>query len=160
MERTLILIRHAKSAWPPETHDLARPLAGRGRRDAPAVGRWLRDHIPMIDLVVCSPAVRATGTWDLAVNELDAKPRFRHEKRLYEASAEDLLKVIQELPPNVSTVVLVAHNPGLEDFLTLLTRAVEPLKTSAIAVITTPASWDQVYAGSGTLETLMIARGQ
>ncbi len=160
MERQLILLRHAKSAWPPKTRDAARPLAGRGRRDAPAVGRWLRDHIPTIELVVCSPAVRAAETWNLAAAELDAKPRLRHDKRLYEASAGDLLKVTQELSPTISTTVLVGHNPGLENFLTLLTGAVEPLKTSAIAVITTPASWDQIHAGSGTLGALATPRGR
>jgi phosphohistidine phosphatase len=157
--RTLILLRHAKSAWPQGTPDVARPLAGRGRRDAPAVGRWLREQIPKIDLVVCSPAVRAVQTWDLAAAQLDAKPRVRHDERLYGAWAEDLLKVIQELPHKASTAVLVGHNPSLEDFLTLLTGAAEPLKTSAIAVITTPGSWEQGCPGSWSLEALATPRG-
>jgi len=160
VKRTLILLRHAKSAWPTETRDAARPLAQRGRRDALAVGRWLRDQIPTIDLVVCSPAIRATETWDLAAAQLDAKPRLRHDKRLYHASAEDLLKVTQELPVQASRVVLVGHNPGLEDFLTLLTGAAEPLKTSAIAVVATPAGWDRTQPGSGTLTALATPRGR
>jgi phosphohistidine phosphatase len=159
MKRTLILLRHAKSAWPQGTPDAARPLAERGRHDAPAVGRWVREQIPKIDLVVCSPAVRAVQTWDLAVAQWELIPPVRHDERLYGASAEDLLKVTLELPREASTVVLVGHNPGLENFLALLTGAAEPLKTSAIAVITTPGGWDQTNLGSGTLEALATPRG-
>jgi phosphohistidine phosphatase len=159
MTRTLILLRHAKSAWPADTADAARPLAARGLRDAPAVGRWLHAQAPTIDHVVCSPAVRAAQTWDLAAAQLDAMPRVRHDERLYDASAQDLLAVIQELPPSASTAVLVGHNPGLEDILTLLTGLAEPLKTSAIAVITTALSWEQARPRSWTVATLATPRG-
>jgi phosphohistidine phosphatase len=158
--RTLVLLRHAKSAWPPETPDAARPLAARGCRDAPAVGRWLREQLPGIDIVVCSPAVRAIQTWGLAAAQLEAAPRVRQDERLYDASAQDLVKVTQELPQQASVAVLVGHNPGLEDLLTLLTGATEPLKTSAIAVITTPGGWEQARSGSGTLAALATPRGQ
>jgi phosphohistidine phosphatase len=160
MARTLILLRHAKSAWPQDTPDAARPLAGRGRRDAPAVGRWLRERTPKIDLVVCSPAVRAVQTWDLAAAQLDAIPQVRYDEWLYGASAQDLLSATQELPHKASTAVLVGHNPGLEDFLTLLTGVAEPLKTSAIAVITTPGSWERAGPGSWTLAALATPRGR
>lgn len=160
MTRTLILLRHAKAARPQETPDVARPLAERGRRDATAVGCWLRKQALRIDLVICSPAVRAVQTWDLAAAQLDAIPQVRHDEWLYGASAEDLLTATQELPRKASTAVLVGHNPGLEDFLTLLTSAAERLKTSTIAVITTPVSWEQARAGPWTLETLATPRGQ
>lgn len=159
MTRTLILLRHAKSAWPQESSDAARPLAGRGRRDAPAVGRWLRGQIPKIDLVLCSPAVRAAQTWDLAAAQLDSVPRLRHDERLYDASAEQLLTITQELPSEASTVVLVGHNPSLEDLLALLTGADELLKTSAIAVMTTPANWAEAKTRSWTLKVLATPRG-
>ncbi|MGH3694028.1 MAG: SixA phosphatase family protein [Pseudonocardiaceae bacterium] len=168
MIRTLILLRHAKSAWPPDTPDALRPLAERGRRDAPAAGRWLRAHLGPIDHVVCSPAVRAVQTWDLVAAQLDTKPSVRHDERLYDASAADLLAVTQELAPQASTAALVGHNPGLEDFLTMLTGAFEPLKTSTVAVITAPASWEMVHpeswtqtwtAQTWTLETLTTPRG-
>ena len=125
MARTLVLLRHAKSAWPDGIPDVQRPLAGRGCRDAPAAGRWLREQVSRIDLVVCSPALRAVQTWDLAATQLDPIPPVRHDERLYGASAEELLTVTQELPDKASTVVLVSHNPGLEDFLELLAGTVE-----------------------------------
>jgi phosphohistidine phosphatase len=159
MIRTLILLRHAKSAWPPDTPDALRPLAERGLRDAPAVGRWLRDHVAPIDRVVCSPAVRAVQTWELVAAQLTPTPHVRHDERLYGASAAELLTVAQELAPQVLTAALVGHNPGLEDFLTLLTGAVEPLKTSAVAVITAPASWETTQGEPWTLTTLATPRG-
>jgi len=159
LTRTLILLRHAKSAWPQDTPDARRPLAGRGRRDAPAVGRWLSEQVPPIDLVLCSPAARAVQTWDLAAAQLDPTPQVRHDQRLYDASADDLLAVTRELPSTASTVVLVGHNPGLEDFLQLLTGAVESLKTSAIAVMTTPATWAEAPTRSWALEAQVTPRG-
>jgi phosphohistidine phosphatase len=159
MARTLILLRHAKSAWPADTPDVTRPLAERGRRDAAAVGRWLREQVTKIDLVLCSPAVRAVQTWNLAAAQLEAIPRVHHDERLYSACAEELLQVTLELPHKVSTVVLVGHNPGLEDFLELLTGTVEVLKTSAIAVMVTPATWAKAKARSWTLKTVATPRG-
>lgn len=159
MTRTLILLRHAKSAWPPDTADALRPLAERGRRDAPAVGHWLRHHVPAIDRVVCSCAVRAVQTWELAAAQLPTAPSVRQDERLYGADAADLLTVVRELPPQASTAALVGHNPGLEDFLTLLTGALEPLKTSTIAVIRAPDRWDTTQADSCTLVTLATPRG-
>jgi phosphohistidine phosphatase len=158
-DRRLILLRQAKSAWPDETPDSQRPLAGRGRRDAPAVGRWLGRHVPKIELVLCSPAVRARQTWDLAAAELATPPERRHDERLYAASADDLLRVIRDLPPQVSTALLVGHNPGLEDLLELLTGAAERLKTSAIAVASTPGTWARAQPRRWTLEALATPRG-
>lgn len=158
--RTLILLRHAKSAWPPDTPDVARPLTERGRRDAPAVGRWLRERAPTIDLVVCSPAVRAVQTWDLAAAELAAIPPVRQDGRLYGASAQDLLRITRQLPHTALTAVLVGHNPGLEHFLTLLTGVTEPLKTSAIAVLRAPGGWAQVRWSSWALVALATPRGR
>ncbi|MGH3874069.1 MAG: SixA phosphatase family protein [Pseudonocardiaceae bacterium] len=160
MTRTLVLLRHAKSEWPDGVPDAQRPLGQRGRRDAPAVGRWLRAQVTRIDLVVCSPAVRAVQTWELAAPQLDAAPAVRHDERLYGASAEELLTVTRQLPDTASTVALVGHNPGLEDFLELLAGAVDVLRTSAIAVIVTPAHWAETAAGSGTLAALATPRGQ
>lgn len=159
MTRTLILVRHAKSAWPADTRDVARPLAGRGRRDAPAVGRWLREQGRTIDLVVCSPAVRAAQTWDLVAAQLADMHQVRHDERLYGASAEELLRVTLELPNKASTVVLVGHNPGLEDFLELLTGTVEVLKTSTVAVMIAPGKWGEAHSRSWSLETMVTLRG-
>lgn len=159
MTRTLVLLRHAKSEWPPEVPDALRPLTERGRRDAAAAGRWLRAHVGGIDQVVCSPAVRAVQTWDLAAAQLATTPHLRHDDRLYGACAAELLAITQELSQQTSTAALVGHNPGLEDFLTLLTGVQEPLKTSAVAVITTAVGWASTHPDSWTLEMLATPRG-
>ena len=160
MTRTLILLRHAKSARPEGVPDLQRPLSGRGCRDASAAGRWLREKFAKIDLALCSPAVRVVHTWDLASRQLDAMPQVSHDARLYGASAGELLRITQELPHKASTVVLVGHNPGLEDFLELLTGTAEVLKTSAIAVMATQVTWAQAKDGSCILEAFAVPRGE
>ncbi len=157
--RRLVILRHAKSAWPDGVPDQQRPLAGRGRRDGPAVGRWLRDHVGAIDLVVCSPAVRARQTWELAAAELAALPRVRHDETLYGASADELLEVVRTLPRTARTAVIVGHNPGLEDLAELLTGRSVPLKTSGIAVLVDPASWPDVSPGGCTLAAVGTPRG-
>src|SRR5262249_49530634 len=111
-KRRLILLRHAKSAWP-DVADQDRPLAGRGRRAAPAAGRWLREsgHVP--DLVLCSTALRARETWQLAQEELGAHPQTTFERRVYGASAPQLLELAREAPPRVRGLMIVGHQPTL-----------------------------------------------
>ena len=140
-ERTLILLRHAKSDWSVASSDIDRPLAKRGRRQAPEAGRWLAANISDIGLAVVSPATRARSTWDLVSEELDLPPRSRIEDRIYGASCDELLDVVRDLPDGVETVVLVGHNPGLEDLVPLLTGERAPMPTSALAVITMSGPW-------------------
>ena len=140
-ERTLILLRHAKSDWSGDEADIDRPLAKRGRRQAPDAGSWLATNIDSIDLAVVSPATRARSTWDLVAAELAVHPRTRIDDRVYAASDDELLAVLQELPDDVETVVLVGHNPGIEDLASLLTGEWTPMPTSALAVITVADSW-------------------
>jgi len=127
------------------------------------VGRWLRRNLAAVDLAVCSPAVRARQTWELASAQLDTVPPAREDDRLYAAATEDLLQVTKELPAGAATVVLVGHNPGLEDFLELMSGAVRQLKTSAVAVMLAeaddPADWAHADPGTWTLQTLETPRG-
>src|SRR5690349_17863482 len=139
--RTLILLRHAKSDWSGNEPDLRRPLATRGRRQAPDAGRWLNANLNRIDLAVISPATRARQTWDLAAAQLHRTPPTMIEDRVYAASARQLLSVIRELSSNLHTVVLVGHNPGIEDLAFALTGEPTSMPTSAIAVITWPGTW-------------------
>jgi phosphohistidine phosphatase len=140
-ERTLILLRHAKSDWSGDEADVDRPLAVRGRRQAPEAGAWLAANVDSIGLALVSPAARARNTWELVAAELKVAPRTRLDDRLYAASAEELLTVVRELPAVVESAVLVGHNPGLEDLASLLTGESTRMATSAIAVIAVPGSW-------------------
>lgn len=150
-ERTLILLRHAKSDWSGDEADVARPLAKRGRRQASEAGRWLAANIDWIDLAVLSPARRAQGTWDLVAAELSTPPPRRTDARVYAASDHELLTVMQELPDDIDTIVLVGHNPGIEDLASTLTGERAPMPTSALAVIAISGSWSTVGHGTAAL---------
>jgi phosphohistidine phosphatase len=150
-KRTLILLRHAKSDWSGFHADLDRPLAKRGRRQAPEAGRWLASNIDTIDLAVVSPANRARSTWDLASAELGQQPHTRIDDRVYGASVGQLLGVVRELPDDVHTVVLVGHNPGIEELASLLTDESEPMPTSALAVIESPSPWSSAGQSWATM---------
>jgi phosphohistidine phosphatase len=158
IQRTLALLRHAKSEWPEGVADLERPLAQRGRRDAPVAGRWLRAHLPDIDLVVCSHARRVRQTWELITAELTSVPRVRETEQLYDASAEDLLATARQLPDSARTVVFVGHNPGLEDLVGLLTGVTCQLKTSAIAVLKGAGRWSTVGPEWASLDVEVVPR--
>ena len=140
-ERTLILLRHAKSDWSGGEADVDRPLAKRGIRQAPEAGRWLNASIDRIDLAVVSPAVRARSTWDLVSAELDAPPPTRIDERVYAASVGGLLAVVREVSHDIGTLALVGHNPGMADLVARLTEQWVDMPTSAIAVVALPGSW-------------------
>ena len=94
---TLILLRHGKSDWSGGEPDHLRPLASRGRRQAPEAGRWLAEHVGPVELALVSPAERTRETWRLAAAELAVPPPVREDDRLYAAPAESLLGVVREL---------------------------------------------------------------
>jgi phosphohistidine phosphatase len=157
MMKTLLLMRHAKSSWAdPGQPDFERPLNERGRTAAPLMGRYLRQQSMKLDAVICSPAARARETAALALAAAQSTGAVRYDARIYEASAARLLEVINETPEPATTVLLVGHNPGLEDFLRLLTGAHERIRTAAIACITIDTdAWRAVQPRAGRLAWLV-----
>jgi phosphohistidine phosphatase len=170
--RHLIIVRHAKAAWP-DVEDRQRPLAERGRRDAPAAGRWLRaaerrNAELRIDRVVCSPARRTRETWELAAAELDDPPPPVYDGRVYAATTSALLTVLRETPAHVRCLVLVGHNPGMQNLALALARddSGDPLghvrekyPTSGIAVFTVEGEWSELKPGEELLTEFAIPRG-
>ena len=173
MARTLILLRHAKSAWPDGVPDHDRPLGPRGRRDAPAAGRWLRlaGYVP--DHVVCSTARRARETWQLAATELGVQPLVRFEPEVYGAAAAGLLELIRLLSPAARTVIVVGHDPALPEVALALTgeqratsspvpAAIDRLRdkfpTAAIAVLDFSGRWSALRPGSARLAAFVTPR--
>lgn len=130
--RRLVLLRHAKSAWP-DVPDHDRPLAPRGRRDAPGAGRWLRKAGCVPDLVLCSTARRARETWALAEENLDAQPKTIFAERVYEASSTGLLDLARETSRDVGTLLIVGHEPAMRS-LTLDLASAQPEETEAEAL--------------------------
>jgi phosphohistidine phosphatase len=151
-DRTLIVLRHAKSDWSGGEADIDRGLSKRGRRQAPDAGRWLAANIGRIDLAVVSPARRARRTWDLVSAQLDVPPPQRIDDRVYDASAGELIGVVRELSDEAATVVLVGHNPSVEELVSRLTGESVPMPTSALAVVAVTGSWSSAgQAGEATL---------
>jgi phosphohistidine phosphatase len=103
-----------------------------------------------------SPAVRARQTWDLVSADLTVPPPTRLEDRAYAASASALLAIVRELPDDATTVVLVGHNPGIEDLASALTGRYVSMPTSALAVI----GWAGEWASAGTVSADLLASGR
>ncbi|KUL43150.1 SixA phosphatase family protein [Streptomyces regalis] len=168
--RRLVVLRHAKSAWPDGVADHERPLGPRGRRDAPVAGRMLAETDCLPDLALCSTAVRARETWELAAAQWGTPPPVRHEPRLYAADVSDLLQVVHEAPPEVETLLLVGHNPGLEELVLALAgdglddtldQVRTKFPTSAIAVLAWHGTtWRALAPGTALLTGVMVARGK
>jgi phosphohistidine phosphatase len=119
--KTLTLLRHAKSGWDdPVSRDFDRPLNPKGRRAAALMGRHLRSLGVAFDHVVASPAVRVEETLDGLESGYGQTLAPCWDRRIYLASAATLLDVVHDLPATVDRVLLVGHNPGLEDLLLML----------------------------------------
>ncbi|MFI7502764.1 SixA phosphatase family protein [Streptomyces sp. NPDC049687] len=168
--RRLVVLRHAKSDWPQGVPDHERPLAPRGRRDAPAAGQALTETGCVPDLVLCSTAVRARQTWELASAQWGTAPPVRYDPRLYAADVPELLDVVRETPAEVGTLLLVAHNPGLEELVLelageglddTLDEVRTKFPTSAIAVLAWygPA-WRSLTPGTALLTSMVVPRGR
>ena len=162
--RTLLVLRHGKSAYPEGVADFDRPLAPRGKRDAVAAGQWLRDQALAPDLVICSAAERARQTWDLISDQLGvASPGndvVRYDPRLYSADVEDLIGIIREAPAGVGILALVGHNPVSADLVLTLTAQRQPgFPTSAIAAIEFRGGWAMVRPRSGQLTIYWTPKG-
>ncbi|MEU9250581.1 histidine phosphatase family protein [Streptomyces sp. NPDC048270] len=166
--RRLVVLRHAKSAWPPDVPDAERPLGPRGLRDAPAAGRWLREAGCVPDRVVCSPARRTRRTWDLVAAEAGLTAPVAYEERAYGASAGELLDLVRETPAQARTLLLVGHNPGAQELVLLLAgdgdaaaleQAAVKFPTSAIAVLDLSGPWSSLAPGGARLAGLAVPRG-
>ncbi len=122
--KTLTLLRHAKSGWDDAvTRDFDRPLNGKGRRAAARVGRYMRDEGLAFDGVVASPALRVQQTIAGVEDGYGKTLQPVWDKRIYMASAATLLDIAQSLDDALGTVLLVGHNPGLEDLVLMLASA-------------------------------------
>jgi phosphohistidine phosphatase len=166
--RRLLLLRHAKSAWPPNVADHDRPLAERGQRAAPLIGAYMAHEMLLPDLVLVSTARRAQETWALVARSLPAATSWRDAPELYEASAARMAGILVTIDPAIGTIMLVGHNPGLGDLAEELVGTgdsdarrlmSEKFATGSLAVIAFQAgNWNDVSPGSGRLERFVTPR--
>ena len=131
---TPLLLRHAKSSWDnSELADYDRPLNGRGRRDAPHMGQLLIQHDLTPDLLVTSSARRAATTAELIALAAEYGGDIHYTDELYLADPETFLDVARDTPDDVARLMLVGHNPGIEELVTALAGRDERMPTAALA---------------------------
>ena len=138
MKKKLLLVRHAKSSWDDVTlSDKERPLAGRGKRDAPMMGERLAKRQVKPDLILSSPACRALSTAGIIAKELGYRAEdIVVDERLYATEADMLLGVIGELSDKLKCVMLFGHNPEFADLAQRLSNEPALMPTCAVAQFT------------------------
>ena len=165
--KRLYLLRHAKSSWDdPELADRDRPLAPRGRRAVALVAAHLRRERVSPELVLCSSALRTRQTLASILPALEGDVEVRVENVLYAAGVDDLLARLRSVPESVDSVMLIGHNPGLQELaLTLaaddstLERVRERFPTGALATLVfREATWSALGAGDAVLAGYVVPR--
>lgn len=162
---TLYLLRHAKSSWDePSISDFDRPLAMRGREAAPRMARHMRDNGYSPELVLCSPATRACETMDLVLGVLQSDPEVRMVDGLYNfGDGTGLLNIIQQTADDRAQLLVIGHNPSLENLAVRLagsgksadlTDMARKYPTAALAVLEFDiGAWRDIRPGKGRLLT-------
>ena len=166
--RQLILVRHAKAADPGAQTDHDRALTDRGHADAKVLGEWFKEQRLRPDLVLCSTAVRTRETWADIVASSGLGALVANDQRIYNASVERLLGVIEEEGAPSHSIALVGHAPGIPGLAATLTEGVEadpdgpsfdgdwPTCTAAVLEISVP--WKKLAPGTGRLVAVHTAR--
>lgn len=163
--RTLVLMRHAKSAYPDGVVDHQRPLASRGIREAKLAGDWLRAHVPPIDTVLCSTAIRTRQT--LVGTGIDAPTHYLSQ--LYESVPGVVIDEINRVSSQVATLLVLGHEPTISAVALGLTRAADAnneavrrvsakFPTSALVVLGVPTRWEQLELGGAALIAFQVPR--
>ena len=162
----LLLLRHGKSDWNTDKSDFNRPLQDRGKRAAQRMGVWLATNDLVPDYVISSPAERALVTAEKCCKAMgQGADNIVQQQKIYLADADDLLEVLRQIPTEASRVLLVGHNPGLEELLLSLTAAeVEPaedgklLATATLAILEIDEDWSDLKQNSARLVKLIRPR--
>lgn len=164
----LMLLRHAKSDWPDGMADHQRPLAKRGRQAAPTMGAVIAREKLMPELTLVSTARRTRETWALLAADWPSVPKHVFDERLYETTAEELLRVVKSCAVATRRLMLVGHNPSLHELALLLARRVaspehdalaRKFPTAALAVIEFAVErWQDVEPNSGNLVRFLTPR--
>ncbi len=164
MSLTLILTRHAKSAWDdPTQDDFDRPLNGRGRRSAPAIGAWLAEKGYLPDVVLVSGARRTVETWERMASKLPRTAVMESAPALYLAEPQIILGVLRS--QTVPTVMMIGHNPGFAHLAGALAKTAPPhpkfqqYPTAATTVFEfEEAAWADVAPRTGKVLDFVVPR--
>ena len=162
MSRELLILRHGKSDWSIDVDDFHRPLADRGKRGAQRMAIWLQRQRLIPDHVISSPAERALVTAEKTCKAMGMSARdIKQEKRAYQADLDDLLEILSDCPKKARQVMLVGHNPGLEQLLLYLAGTViglpedaKLLPTATLARLLMPDNWKELSSGCARVESI------
>jgi phosphohistidine phosphatase len=164
-----MLLRHAKAEKGAlGGKDFDRELAPRGGEDAQKIGAYMAHHALLPERVIASGAARVKQTWDGVATAFDPVPTVSWDDRLYDAEAGRILTVVKEVAPDVHTLLVVGHNPGLQDLGRLLIasgdvdareRLNENLPTCGLLVIDIPFDhWTRLHPRCGRLDRFISPR--
>jgi len=164
-ERTLIVMRHAKSSYPDGVGDHDRPLAARGQREAGLAGQWLRDHLPPVDQVLCSSATRTRET--LGLINMGAPTEYLDQ--LYGATPGMLISEVNRVDDAIGTLLVVGHEPTVSQVSlglanpngsnrTALSELSMKFPTSGMAVLLVSGGWANLQLGSARLVSFHVPR--
>lgn len=168
--KTILILRHAKSDWGnPGLVDFDRPLAKRGLNDAPRIGDLLAQFEAVPDLILASPARRAKQTAELVAEACGYKKSIRWEESFYGASSDDLIDTLRSLPDRVERVMLVGHNPTMEETVAALLAGDEAdgwgvglsirMPTAALVCLDVDlVDWAMLEPGEATLRWFVIPK--
>jgi len=159
--KTLLIMRHAKSDYPPDvSSDFERPLNARGLGDLPRVGALLRQYGPLPEYILSSSAVRARQTATGIAEHLDLPTdHLTFDEALYLAPADVLQRMLHALPEDLKTALLIAHNPGLEQLVYVLSGARIALPTAGLVALELYAdSWRQLAPRESRLLYFVVPR--
>jgi len=164
-KRELLILRHGKSDWDSEVDDYQRPLKNRGKRGAQRIGVWLAQNNLVPNAVISSSAERAKATAENVCKAMGfVRKDINYMKNLYLADLNDLLAILGDCPPRSKRVLLIGHNPGLEELLVYLSGPItvpedgKLLPTATLARLDMPAEWKNLDSGKAKLLSITRAR--
>ncbi len=163
--KTLLILRHGKSDWTTGLEDFSRPLIARGRLGSQKMGAWLKRQKLIPDYVLSSPAARARGTTEAACWAMGvAGKKICWDQRVYAAPVDALIAALADCPKGAERVMLVGHNPGLEELVHFLSQEAiaipadgKMLPTAAVAVLECEGEWDKLRCGGAKIVSLTRA---
>ncbi|MCB9234317.1 MAG: histidine phosphatase family protein [Bacteroidia bacterium] len=160
--KTLIICRHAKSDWSYDLPDFDRPLNKRGKRDAPRMGEAVAEFGIRPDLIISSPAARAKATAEAVAKKVGYDPgKIRFDRSIYDDGPGNLLGLIQDLAPDLQTVMVFGHNPTQETLARMIlgARASLAMPTgSMVALDVGVNSWKQIAPENCGLKWFLVPR--
>lgn len=157
--KNILILRHAKSDWSSGLSDIERPLNSRGQKDAPFMGTIIKKLSVQPDIILSSPAKRARQTAEAVAKNFDFKHEITFIEEFYHGNHNSIINNLQKLPSNTNTVLVVGHNPTLEELVSSLTSDGSlnlRMPTATLVLVNMYIeNWQSLAVGNGTIEWVL-----